>query len=198
MKDDNKQDTWLGINTIQAEDPSKNNALFGIPTTVSNQNSDPNKDYESPAIQQYSIFLNQLALENKPFDEQSASRFRLIKQSLKPEEILKFIPASFYANLLQRDMEFAKSQSSENSSKDTTKEQQEALAKQQQEAQQILANQQLALEERKWNAEQKNMDEREKGKCNYLIANQIEFYAQRQSPTIQNSVNNVINRSRDD
>ena len=47
MADETKQDTWLGINTIQVEDPSKNNALFGIPTAVSDQNSDPNKNYQS-------------------------------------------------------------------------------------------------------------------------------------------------------
>ncbi len=125
MADETKQDTWLGINTIQAEDPSKNNALFGIPSAVSDQNSDP-----SSAIQPDIIFLRQLALENRPFDGQAASRFLLIKQSLRPDEIQKIIPASSYANLLQRDAEFARSQPSENPSEASTKQQQEALANQ--------------------------------------------------------------------
>jgi hypothetical protein len=131
MADENKntQPTWLGIptQTIQVEDPSKNNALFEF----GNQPLDPNqKDYQSPAIQQDIIFLRQLALENRPFDGQAASRFLLIKQSLRPDEIQKIIPASSYANLLQKDAEFARSQPSENPSEALAHQQQEALANQ--------------------------------------------------------------------
>ena len=188
MADETKQDTWLGINTIQAEDPSKNNALFGIPSAVSDQNSDP-----SPAIQQHIIFLRQLALENRPFDGQAASRFLLIKQSLRPDEIQKIIPASSYANLLQRDAEFARSQPSENPSEALAQQkQQEALAKQQQEAQQV--NQQKDLEERTRNLAQQNLEN--------LTDKQIDYFNNRQSPTNQttteNSLNKETNRSRDD
>ena len=198
MADETKQDTWLGINTIQAEDPSKNNALFGIPSAVSDQNSDPNKNYQSPAIQQDIIFLRQLALENRPFDGQAASRFLLIKQSLRPDEIQKIIPASSYANLLQRDAEFARSQPSENPSEALAQQkQQEALAKQQQEAQQILVNQQKDLEERTRNLAQQNLE-----KTKDLTAKQIDYFNNRQSPTNQttteNSLNKETNRSRDD
>lgn len=201
MADETKQDTWLGINTIQAEDPSKNNALFGIPTAVSDQNSDPNKNYQSPAIQQDIIFLKQLELENRPFDGQAASRFLSIKQSLRPDEIQKIIPASSYDKLIQKDLEFARSQLSENPSEALAQQkQQEALAKQQQEAQQILVNQQLALEEHTRNVARQNMDELENRKD--LAAKQIDYFNNRQSPTIQttteNSVNNEINRSRND
>ena len=199
-ENENTQPTCLGIptQTIQVEDPSKNNALFGF----GNQPLDPNQtDYQSPAIQQDIIFLRQLALENRPFDGQAASRFLLIKQSLRPDEIQKIIPASSYANLLQRDAEFAKSQPSENPSEALAQQkQQEALAKQQQEAQQILVNQQQALEEHTRNLARQNMDELENRKD--LTAKQIDYFNNRQSPTIQttteNSVNNEINRSRND
>ena len=115
-------------------------------------------------------------MENKPFDGQAASRFLLIKQSLRPDEIQKFIPASSYANLLQRDVEFSKSQPSENPS--------EATTKQQQEAQQI---QQQALEEHSRNARQ-TMDELEKRKD--LATKQIDYFDNRESPT-PNQANSI-------
>ena len=198
-ENENTQPTCLGIptQTIQVEDPSKNNALFGF----GNQPLDPNKDYQSPAIQQDIIFLRQLALENRPFDGQAASRFLSIKQSLRPDEIQKIIPASSYDKLIQKDLEFARSQTSENPSEALAQQkQQEALAKQQQEAQQILVNQQQALEEHTRNLARQNMDELENRKD--LAAKQIDYFNNRQSPTIQttteNSVNNEINRSRND
>ena len=198
-ENENTQPTSLGIpmQTIQVEDPSKNNALLGF----GNQPLDPNKDYQSPAIQQDIIFLRQLALENRPFDGQAASRFLSIKQSLRPDEIQKIIPASSYDKLIQKDLEFARSQTSENPSEALAQQkQQEALAKQQQEAQQILVNQQQALEEHTRNLARQNMDELENRKD--LAAKQIDYFNNRQSPTIQttteNSVNNEINRSRND
>ncbi len=198
-ENENTQPTSLGIpmQTIQVEDPSKNNALLGF----GNQPLDPNKDYQSPAIQQDIIYLRQLELENRPFDGQAASRFLSIKQSLRPDEIQKIIPASSYDKLIQKDLEFARSQTSENPSEALAQQkQQEALAKQQQEAQQILVNQQQALEEHTRNLARQNMDELENRKD--LAAKQIDYFNNRQSPTIQttteNSVNNEINRSRND
>jgi hypothetical protein len=158
MKNDDDKPNLFGINTtIQVEDPNK--PLFGF----GNQPLDPNQaDYQSPAIQQDIIFLQQLVLENKPFDGQAASRFLSIKQSLRPDEIQKFIPAPSYANLLQRDVEFAKSQPSENPSevteKQKTAEREKALTEQKERDAQEYTHKQMADFLEKRTVETKSME----------------------------------------
>jgi len=142
---ENTQPTCLGIptQTIQVEDPNK--PLFGF----GNQPLDLNQaGYQTPTIQQSSILLKQFELDNKPFNEQTASIFRSINQSLRPDEIKEIVSASSYANLLQREVEFARSQTIENPSevteKQKTAEREKALTEQKERDAQEYTHKQMA------------------------------------------------------
>ena len=120
MPDETKQDTWLGINTIQAEDPSK-----------------VNEAYQAPEILQITNWLDQL--KNKPsFDKLDSERFNQARQLMSDSEIANFTSMSIFNNLLKKSEEYDRTQKLENSNEASTKQQEEALVHQQQEA---LANQ---------------------------------------------------------
>ena len=130
---------------IQVEDPSKNNAVFGF----GNQPLDPNQaGYQTPTIQQSSNILHQLELQNIPFNEQTASIYRSIKQSLNREQILQSISTSTYATLEAREVEFARSQTIENPSevteKQKTAEREQALTEQKERDAQEYTHKQMA------------------------------------------------------
>jgi hypothetical protein len=107
MADETKQDTWLGINTIQAEDPSKVNEAYQAPITN---------------------WLDQL--KNKPsFDKLDSERFNQARQLMSDSEIANFTSMSIFNNLLKKSEEYDRTQKLENSNEASTK-QQEALANQ--------------------------------------------------------------------
>jgi hypothetical protein len=107
MADDN-QDSFLGIKTIQPQDPNQ-----------------ANEAYQTPAILQITNWLDQL--KNKPsFDKLDSERFSQARQLMSDSEIAKFTSMSIFNNILKKSEEYDRTQKLENSSEVITK-QQEAL-----------------------------------------------------------------------